>query len=292
MGQTGAAWLQQLDAAVSGLAADWDLRVGQVLGGGSSALAVEVIMPGGVAAILKVAVPGPDCSTVEADILRAAEGRGYARLYHHNRAKCAMVIERLGPPMWQQDWPPDQQMLLYCAAVQEAWNVRFDPRGLIDGAGKAAWLEDFISRNWDYLGRPCSERTVSLALDFAARRGAAFDPARAVICHGDAHPGNLLAPLDLGGTYRFIDPEAAFIEPEYDLGCWLRGWRPARRQESEVGRLARAAAEQLAARTGTDAEAVWEWGLVERVSSGLLLTQLGHEECPLYLSIAEQITNS
>ena len=49
---------------------------------------------------------------------------------------------------------------------------------------------------------------------------------------------------------------------------------------------------QLAALTGTDAQAIWEWGFVERVSSGLLLMQLGHEEGELYLSIADAIADS
>ncbi|HLE38243.1 MAG TPA: aminoglycoside/hydroxyurea antibiotic resistance kinase, partial [Acidimicrobiia bacterium] len=31
----------------------------------------------------------------------------------------------------------------------------------------------------------------------------------------------------------------------------------------------------LAARTGLDATAIWEWGTVERVSTGLLCTQVG-----------------
>ena len=30
-----------------------------------------------------------------------------------------------------------------------------------------------------------------------------------------------------------------------------------------------------AARTGLDPTAIWEWGVVERVSTGLLLTQIG-----------------
>jgi len=292
MGETGTAWLQELDATVSSVAADWHLRVGRVLDGGSAALVAEVVMPGGIAGILKIAAPDAGPSTIEADILRAADGRGYARLYHHNRAERAMVVERLGPPMWQQHWPQDRELPVYCAAVQEAWKVEFVRRDLIDGAGKAAWLEDFIPRTWESLQRPCSERTVALALDFAARRRNAFDPARAVICHGDAHPGNLLGPLEPGGTYKFIDPEGGFFEPEYDLGCWLRGWRPARRHEPDSGAQARAAAAQLATLTGTDGQAIWEWGFVERVSSGLLLMQLGHEEGALYLSVADEIRDS
>jgi streptomycin 6-kinase len=292
MGPAGVAWLEQLDATVGRIAADWELQVGRVLDGGSGALVAEVVMADGVPAILKVAVPDPDISTIEADILRAADGRGYARLYHHNREQRAMVVERLGTEMALQGLPQDRQLPLYCTAIQEAWKVAFSPDGLIDGAEKARWLADFIPRTWEALGRPCTERTVAVALDFAARRKAAFDPARAVICHGDAHPGNLLAPLREGGSYKFIDPEPGFIEPEYDLGCWLRGWRPAQRNEPDPGRLAREAAVQLAELTGTNTEAIWEWGFVERVSSGLLLMHLGHEEGELYLAIADAIAGA
>ena len=36
-----------------------------------------------------------------------------------------------------------------------------------------------------------------------------------------------------------------------------------------------ALARWLAARTGLDATAIWEWGVVERVSTGLLGTKVG-----------------
>lgn len=292
MGNVGAAWLEGLDETVARVAAEWDLQVGRVLDGGSGALVAEATLPGDIEAILKIAVPDPDLSTVEADVLRAAAGRGYARLYHHNRAERAMVLERLGQPLWQERWPQDRQLPVYCAAIQEAWKIPFDPRGLVDGTGKAAWLEDFIPRTWEAIGRPCGERTVARALELAARRRRAFDPACAVICHGDAHPGNLLAPIQPGGSYKFIDPEVGFIEPEYDLGCWLRGWRPGSGDAGDPGRLARGVAGKLAALTGTDEQAIWEWGFAERVSSGLLLMQLGHEEGEAYLSIADQIVDA
>lgn len=291
MGDAGVAWLQDLDARVSRLAAGWGLQVGRVLDGGSGALVAEVVMSGDVEAVLKISVPDPDLSTLEADVLRAAEGRGYALLYQDNPAERAMVLERLGPPLWHQHLPHEQQLRIYCAAIQETWKVPFEPAGLINGAQKATWLEEFISRTWDILKRPCNEKTVAMALDYAARRRAAFDRTRAVICHGDAHPGNLLGPSSRGGTFKFIDPEVGFIEPEYDLACWLRGWRPSLGAQDVRG-LARQEAGRLAALTGTQEHAIWEWGFVERVSSGLLLMQLGHEEGASYLSIADQLAMS
>jgi streptomycin 6-kinase len=37
----------------------------------------------------------------------------------------------------------------------------------------------------------------------------------------------------------------------------------------------RARARRLAQRTGLDEEAIWEWGVAERVSTGLLATRIG-----------------
>ena len=48
-----------------------------------------------------------------------------------------------------------------------------------------------------------------------------------------------------------------------------------REDPEELAGDGRERAQWLAARTGLDAEAIWEWGVVERVSSGLLCTQLG-----------------
>jgi hypothetical protein len=59
-------------------------------------------------------------------------------------------------------------------------------------------------------------------------------------------------------------------EPEYDLGVLMR--------EDPVGLVAGDPwdrARYLAARTGTDVTAVWEWGAAERVSTGLVLTSIG-----------------
>jgi streptomycin 6-kinase len=49
-------------------------------------------------------------------------------------------------------------------------------------------------------------------------------------------------------------------------------------------------AHRIAARTGRDATAAWEWGVVERVSTGLLLSSLNLEPMGRQmLATAEQI---
>jgi streptomycin 6-kinase len=56
-------------------------------------------------------------------------------------------------------------------------------------------------------------------------------------------------------------------EPEYDLGIVMR--------EDPLDGDLRQRSLWLAKRTGLDADAIWEWGVVERVSTGLLGTRVG-----------------
>jgi streptomycin 6-kinase len=43
----------------------------------------------------------------------------------------------------------------------------------------------------------------------------------------------------------------------------------------------------LATLTGVDETAIWEWGFIERVSTGLLATELGMAEAPGMLAVAD-----
>ena len=70
--------------------------------------------------------------------------------------------------------------------------------------------------------------------------------------------------------YKLVDPDGLEAEPEYDLGIIMREDPVELLRGDPMGR-----AERLAARSGLDATAIWEWGVVERVSTGLLGTQVG-----------------
>ena len=85
--------------------------------------------------------------------------------------------------------------------------------------------------------------------------------------HGDVHEWNALSA---GEGFKLVDPDGLLAEPEYDLGIIMRE-DPLELLQSDP----RARAEMLAARTGLDVEAIWEWGVVERVSTGLLGTKVG-----------------
>ena len=120
--------------------------------------------------------------------------------------------------------------------------------------------------SWEELDRPCSEKTVDHALACAARRAQAHRDERAVLVHGDVHQLNA---LQNDGCFKLIDPDGLLAEAEYDLGVLMRGDPVELLGGDPVDR-----ARWLAARTGLDLVAIWEWGVVERLSTGLLCTRI------------------
>jgi len=88
-----------------------------------------------------------------------------------------------------------------------------------------------------------------------------------VLVHGDVHQWNA---LEAGGGFKLVDPDGLLAEAEYDLGVLMRE-DPMELLDGDPRERAR----RLARRHGLDAEAIWEWGAVERVSTGLLCTRIG-----------------
>lgn len=155
--------------------------------------------------------------------------------------------------------------------------------GLPTGAEKGRWLVDFITTSWEELDRPCSERAVDYALACASRRIAAHDDERAVLVHGDVHQWNA---LEAKGGFKLIDPDGLLAEAEYDMGILMR--------EDPAELLAgdpRERAAWLAQRTGLDATAIWEWGVIERVSTGLLAISIDLQaEGRQMLAVADRVS--
>lgn len=285
-GQAGETWLGALPSIVTGLAAQWRLSVGRTLTGGTEAFVAEVTMPDGREAVLKIGRPACD-TACEINILLAAAGRGYVEVYDYDHHRKAILLERLGPQLGELGLPVAAQIEAVCATLNEAWTA--DPKGvsLMDGAEKAKSLGEFIQALWLELGRPCPERVIGRALHYAKIRGNRFDPGSAVLGHGDAHAWNALADPRAGsGKFKFVDPEGLFIEKAYDLGIQMREWTSDLLAGDPVT-LGRSRCGQLARLTGVDPEPIWQWGFIERVSSGLLCMKIGIEGARDMLAVAD-----
>ena len=263
------AWLDSLPELVSERASQWSLAVGRSCDGfGMNALVVEVMTADGTPAVLKLAPPSDaDKLALEATVLRLADGDGCVRLLDADLAGRAILLERLGPSMYDLGVPRRQRHEFLLDAVQRMWRPVDPSIRLQSGAERATWTIERLERVWEQSDRACSERVLADAIACAQRRVAAHDEWSAVLCHGDLHELNALQTDD--GTFRLIDPEGVMAEPEYDLGVLMRN-APGEDDLHER-------ADWLAAATGCDRTAIWEWGTAERVLSGLWCRVVDHQ---------------
>jgi streptomycin 6-kinase len=266
-----ARWLEDLPTLVEGLAAEWGLCVERPFADATEAFVAPATREDGTPVVIKVLVPrDEDVARHEIQALRLANGEGCARLLEADVERGALLLERLGRPMVQCGLRIDERHEILCDLAVQFWR----PAPALDfpsGAEKGRWLIGFITRLWNELDRPCDEQTIAHAVRCAERRIAAYDPERAVLVHGDVHQWNA---LEAGGGFKLVDPDGLVAEPEYDLAILMR--------EDPEDLLAwgdpRARSHGLAQRTGLDETAIWEWGVVERVSTGLLLRRVGMED--------------
>jgi streptomycin 6-kinase len=246
-------------------------------------------MPDGGRAVVKIAMP----ATIDGDgafersvlAFGLAAGRGCARLLAHDSELSALLIERLGRNLDELRLPVERQLEIICETVRQMWvRVPAETR-LPTGAEKAVWLAEFIATAWEALDRPCSARAVDTALRFAAERAAAFDAASSVLVHGDAHSWNTLEAGD--GTFKLVDPEGLVSEPAHDLAVPMRELNRELLDGDALG-LGRERASLLSRLTGVDEHAIWQWGFVERISSGLYTMQQGHPGARDFLEVADR----
>lgn len=210
---------------------------------------------------MKVVLPSnPNAARHEITALRLADGEGCAALLRDDPELGALLLERLGTSLFKLGLPVAQRLEILCDTVTRMWRAAPDC-GLPTGADRARRRGVFIAETWEKLDRPCSEQAIDHALGCAHRRERAHDAERAVLVHGDV---DQLNALEAGEDFKLIDPDRVLAEAECDLGILMRG-DPVELLDGDPRQRAR----WLAARTGHDATAIWEWGVIERVASGL-----------------------
>ncbi|WUJ68790.1 aminoglycoside phosphotransferase family protein [Kribbella soli] len=274
-------WLDELPGVVDSLAQDWSLTIGSSFAGGHAALVVEVTLADGTPAVLKIGVPGRDVGP-EATVMRLANGEGCARLLAEDLGRQALLMERLGSPMYDVVADPASRHTLLCDVAVRLWRPIGADVDLRTGAMLAEQYADRLPQLWEQAGRPCSPATVADALECMDRRRAAHDDRSAVLVHGDVHEMNALQASD--GSYKLIDPAGLRAEPACDLGTIVRC-------NPDLGDDLRVRTEKLASRTGVDATAIWEWGTIHRVFSGVYACTIGFQPFGnLLLAEADRLT--
>lgn len=289
-GASGEDWLARLDSTLEAIEGNWNVTLGQALEGGSTGFVAEATSPDGDVHIVKVATPASAIGRHEADVLQRADGRGYARLLRHDPGRNAMMLEKLGERLDLVDIPYQQKIDIACATLVGAW-MPVPPDAIYPtGADKANALATDILAMWDRSGKPCSAEVIETTMRYCKERAAMYRPEGAVLAHGDPHIGNLLAdPTTDPIRFKLVDPDGLAIEPAYDLGVLLRGWN-----EGLMGKyahnMARGRVRQATQHTQVPAEPIWQWAYIERVSTGLLLLEIGDPETGReFLRVAEAL---
>jgi len=260
-------WLDGLEPLIADLEAEWEITVGAPFTDGTEAYVARAETAAGEPAVLKLLIPrAGNAAHNEITVLRLAAGEGCPRMFSHDLDRSAILMERLGPSLHDLGLPVAGRHDILCDTAARIWRPA-PACGLPTGADKGRWLIDHITALWDELDRPCSSAAVDHAIACAERRIAAHDPERAVLVHGDVHEWNTLRSSD---DYKLVDPDGLLAEPEYDLGIIMREDPLELMEDPEPTTRAR----MLAQRTGLDQTAIWEWGVVERLSTGLLATKI------------------
>ncbi|MGI9594915.1 MAG: aminoglycoside phosphotransferase family protein [Acidimicrobiales bacterium] len=259
-------WLNDLPLIVAELQQRWSITVGEVFSDATEAFVCAAQRSDGSAAVLKLLVPhGPDVDR-EITMLELVAGDGCVGLLEADRGHHALLVERLGPAMVDCDIPLGRRLPILTALAARIWRPAPES-GFPTAIDRAERMIERITGLWPALDRPCTERAVDHALACGEQRIAAHRPERSVLVHGDVHQWNA---LQWGQEFKLVDPDGLVVEPEYDLGVLMRE-DPVELLEGDPWTRARL----VAYWTGLDPTAVWQWGVVERVSTGLLATDIG-----------------
>ena len=258
------AWIAELPSLVEEVEREWRIEVGEPYPDATEAFVARAVCRDGTPAVVKLLLPRSGVRAEdEITALRLAGGVGCVRLLRHDDSRGALLLERLGRQLRELGLPIERRHEILVETAMRVWRPAPDC-GLPTGAEKGRRLAEFVVSMWDELDRPCAERTISHAVACAERRVASHRDEKGVLVHGDVHEWNA---LEAGDGFKLVDPDGLLAEPEYDLGIIMR-------EDPLEGDL-RDRARWLAAHTGLDEEAIWEWGVVERVSTGLLATRIG-----------------
>lgn len=289
-GSAGRSWLDDLPDVVAGLAQRWGLELRKAFHGGTAAYVVEALDARGNACVLKVAMPldMDELAGFERSIVvhQLADGRACAKLLDHDADAAAMLLERLGPNLADLGYSTRRILEAVAATLQSFWRPAPDDDRLPTGADKAAWLAEYITTTWSDLAKPCARSVVDRAVGYCEERAGEYDASDAVLVHGDAHGWNTLSAAE--GRFKFVDPEGVRSERAHDLAVPMREYN-APLLAGDTARLVRERAEYLAGVCGIDPEPVWQWGFIERVSTGLAnLRDFDDDTRAQFLEVAER----
>lgn len=276
LGLVGEKWLDGLDDMIQAIQRQWDITVGEALYGGTHSYTAYAEGANWGHCVLKIDIPeNVDSNDFVREIttLQIANGQGYSRVFTYDISKRAYVLERLGRPLKEFPYSIEEKIKIICETLKKTWHVPVIGTALPNGDDTIAWFRQFINNAWKTLNPLCLEMVRNQAMDFLQDREEHQNLDTYALIHGDAHETNILEDISLPNTFKLIDPDGMIYERAYDLGVLMREWVHEYEVDPVENGLKRC--EYLHRLTGVDKAAIWQWGFLQMVSTGLVELQIG-----------------
>ncbi|MET7426441.1 aminoglycoside phosphotransferase family protein [Dactylosporangium sp. NPDC005555] len=257
-GAAGERWLADLPALVHGLAADWDLTIGEPYDLTFHYVAA-VLRADGSPAVLKVGFE----LAVEATALTAFDGGGAARLLRADPARGALLLEQVSPGGRLRDLVParDPEATEVLAGLMRQLHVA-PVAGLPTVLSQAAAFD-----------RHDGPVPADLVRDAAGlMRSLCATASREAVLHGDLHHDNVLSGTR--SPWLAIDPHGLVGDPGYEVGSILFNPHPDDRDPVLLD-LVPARLRQLSAALGEPEDRLAAWGFVKAVLSSVWTADSG-----------------
>ena len=214
-GERGEKWLDDLPNIIASLELEWAVEAGTHFRNLSYNYVANASLADGKTAVLKIGLPISDIEIYgEAAYLKTLDGAGTAKLLAFDRARQAVLLERLAP---------GANLKLICKKNQaEAVKITIRVlkrilRPVPDKPDDFIRLDDWFENLERAKGTAFPQDYASRALSFYAEQSA--DTKNIFLLHGDLHHSNILSARR--EPFLAIDPKGIIGHVGYDIGVFL-----------------------------------------------------------------------
>jgi len=214
----GPEWLQELPALIARCVTQWDLTLLPAFEpGGDSSWTAPVKRSTGDLAVLQITVPLP-VRHDHVTALRAWAGHGAVRLFAHDPAIRATLIECCVPGIDAVNLSPDEADDVAVQVLSQLWAATLPVAGRLEplaeaSAPRAQVMEARADQFGDVVDPGPFREAAQLFTSLPA------SSPRAVLLHGDFHRRNVLLS---GRGWLAIDPSSMAGDPSFDVAMFLQ----------------------------------------------------------------------
>lgn len=250
----GREWLRQLPAHVKACADQWALRLEPPYKDSYVSIVFPVAVADGSPAVLKVQFPHSECEH-EAEALRRWNGQGTVRLFAHDPAHHALLMERCEPGGPLSGIDAGEALEVFTELLPHLW-IHADKPFMSLHDECIGWAEQLPS-SWERAGRPFEMELLNAALQ-------ALDALRAtqgeqVLLHQDLHGDNVLRAER--EPWLVIDPKPLVGEREFTIAPIIRAYEFGHSRKYVVNRL-----DKLTSALGLNRERARLWALAQTLA--------------------------